>query len=344
MTKRLLVPLALLSLAVAACGTSAADKANQAASQASEPSASTSQASEPSAATGFPARITNCGHELTVEKAPERVLMFSGTAAPVLDELGLLDKVTAHAGAQRFGEAAGDLDQKLRAIKQVSSEELETGGASMSTEAILAVNPDLVLAYDQGVDREALAKLGIPFYSPEALCPNYEVKQASWELVDEEFERIATIFGVTDRLPQALERLHSQVNELQQHSDAVAGSTGAALYVTPGSSTFYAYGTSSMVQPIFSAVGLKNSFDDETTRVFDMTMETLLKRDPEWIVLLSQDATEQEAKDTFMGFPGVDALQAVTKNQVVVLPFALTDPPSNLSVEGAVRLAKALHQ
>ena len=343
MTKRLLVPLALLSLAVAACGTSAADKASQASSQASEPSATTSQASEPSAATGFPARVTNCGHELTVEKAPERVLMFSGTAAPVLDELGLLDKVTAHAGAQRFGEAAGELDQKLRAIKQVSSEELETGGASMSTESILALNPDLVLAYDEGVDREALAKLGIPFYSPEALCPRYEVKQASWKLVDEEFERIATIFGVTDRLPQVLERLHSKVDDLGKQSK-VAGSTAAALFVTPGSSTLYAYGTSSMVQPIFSAVGLKNSFDDETTRVFDMTMETVLKRDPEWIVLLSQDATEQEARDTFMGFPGVDALQAVTKNQVVVLPFALTDPPSNLSVEGAVRLAKALHQ
>lgn len=331
--RRLLIPLACLSLAVAACGTPAADKASR----------SNSQASESSMATGFPARITSCGHELTVEKAPERVLVFSGTAAPVLDELGLLDKVTAHAGAQRFGEAAGELDQKLRAIKQVSSEELETGGATMSTEAILAVNPDLVLAYDLGVDREALAKLGIPLYSPEALCPNYEVKQASWKLVDEEFERIATIFGVTDRLPQVLELLHSKVDDLGKQSK-VAGSTAAALFVTPGSSTFYAYGTSSMVQPIFSAVGLKNVFDDERTRVFDMTMETLLDRDPEWIVLLSMDATEEEVRDTFLGFPGATALKAVEKDHIVVLPFALTDPPSNLSVEGAVRLSKALHQ
>lgn len=332
MTKRLLMPLAILSLATAACGTSAADKVHQA----------NSLASESSMATGFPVRITNCGHEVTIERAPERVLMFSGTAAPVLDELDLLDKVIAHAGKQNYGEAASELDQKIRVIEQVSSEELESGGASMSTEAILAVNPDLVLAYDTGVDREALARLGIPLYSPEALCPGYDVEHASWELVDEELERVATIFGATDRVPQALERLHAKIDHLEQSSN-MGGSTAATLYVTPGSSTFYAYGTSSMVQPIFSAVGLKNVFDDERTRVFDMTMETLLDRDPEWIVLLSMDATEEEVRDTFLGFPGATALQAVEKDHIVVLPFALTDPPSNLSVEGAVQLMKALH-
>ena len=97
-----------------------------------------------------------------------------------------------------------------------------------------------------------------------------------------------------------------------------------------------------MVQPIFEANGLKNAYDDETTRVFDASMEDLLKRNPDWIVLLAADATDQEVLGTFTGFSGATDLKAVVAGHVVVLPFALTDPPSPLSVRGAAELAKRL--
>ena len=97
-----------------------------------------------------------------------------------------------------------------------------------------------------------------------------------------------------------------------------------------------------MVQPIFEANGLKNSYDDTTTRVFDGSMEDILKRNPDWIVLLSLEATKEQTLETFKAFNGADQLKAVANNQVVVVPFSLTDPPTTLSVKGATQLSQEI--
>ncbi|WP_296137119.1 ABC transporter substrate-binding protein [uncultured Tessaracoccus sp.] len=305
------------------------------------PSSAESPATPTSSGADFPVTITSCGRELTFDKAPSRVLMLSGTGAAIMDELGVLDTVVAHAGRKRFGEAAGDLDRRVDAIPALDSVEGETGGAQVSTEAVLSVEPDLVMGFDTGVQVEALAAAGVPVYSPAAFCPDYDVKRADWSLVDNEFEQVAGIFGVRDRLPEVLAGLHAQVQGLKPAGIA-DGTTAAALYVTPGSTTFYAYGTSSMVQPIMEAVGLTNAYGTSTERVFDTTMETLLALDPEWLVLLPNEASDEAARQTLRSFPGSEQLRAVREGHVVVLPFALTDPPSSLSVRGAVELSKAV--
>lgn len=326
-------PVAALAIAAAAlltlsaCGPSAADRA---ASSSPDPSSST---------TGFPVQVKSCTEELTFDKAPERVLMLSGTGAPNLDALGLLDKVVARAGEKNFGDQA--LQAKVDAIPKLASSEHETGGAVVTTEAVLEVRPDLVIGFDSGVDREQLRVAGVPLYSPDAFCKNYSVQTATWDLVDSELTKLAQIFGVTAELPAITKQLDEQVSGLKP-ANVQAGANAAALYVTPGSSTFYAYGSSSMVQPIFASNGLENSYADQTTRVFDASMEDLLKRNPDWIVLLAADATDEEAMATFRGFNGTAELKAVTNNHVLVLPFALTDPPTTSSVKGAVELSKLI--
>ena len=74
----------------------------------------------------------------------------------------------------------------------------------------------------------------------------------------------------------------------------------------------------------------------------DGSMEDLLARDPEWIVLLSDGASDEETIATFRTFNGAEQLQAMVKEQVVVIPFVLTDPPNVLSVAGASTLAEKL--
>ena len=200
---------------------------------------------------------------------------------------------------------------------------------------------DLVIGYEEGVDREALKKAGVQLYSPAAFCPNYSVKHATWDLIDTEVNNLASIFGVQDKAASVIEKRKTDVDALDAKGKA-AGATGIALYITPGQSNFYAYGTSSMVQPIFEANGLKSSYEDNTTRVFDGSMEDILKRNPDWIVLLSLEATKEQTLEAFKSFNGADRLKAVANNQVVVLPFSLTDPPTTLSVKGATQLSQEI--
>ena len=333
--RKLLVPIAAMALALTACGTSAAERAAQSANASATASPGIDQQG------GFPAEVDSCGEKLHFDAAPKKVLILNGTDLPDLDALGVVDKLSLRAGDKNFGTGQEELQAKYNAIQAVASSEIETGGVKVSTEVVLENKVDLVIGYEEGVDREALKKAGVQLYSPAAFCPNYSVKHATWELIDTEVNNLASIFGVQDKAASVIEKRKADVDALDAKGKA-AGATGIALYITPGQSNFYAYGTSSMVQPIFEANGLKNSYEDNTTRVFDGSMEDLLKRNPDWIVLLSLEATKEQTLEAFKGFNGVDRLKAVTNNQVVVLPFSLTDPPTTLSVEGASQLSQEI--
>lgn len=333
--KKLLVPIAAMALALTACGTSAAERASQSASASATASPGTAQQG------GFPAEVDSCGEKLHFDSAPKKVLILNGTGLPNLDALGVVDKLSLRAGDKNFGTGQEELQAKYNAIQEVASSEIETGGVKVSTEVVLENKVDLVIGYEEGVDREALKKAGVQLYSPAAFCPNYSVKHATWDLIDTEVNNLASIFGVQDKAASVIEKRKADVDALDAKGKA-AGATGIALYITPGQSNFYAYGTSSMVQPIFEANGLKNSYEDNTTRVFDGSMEDILKRNPDWIVLLSLEATKEQTLDAFKSFNGADRLKAVTNNQVVVLPFSLTDPPTTLSVKGAAQLSQEI--
>ncbi len=330
--KRLIIPVAIAALALTGCGSSAADKAAESASAA---------ASSGSAAASYPVEVTSCDETLVFDKAPEKVLILNGTGLPNLEALGVLDQLDLRSGEKNFGLGQESLQAAYDAIPELPGSDIETGGVSLATEVVLENQVDLVIGYDEGVDREALAKAGVKLYSPAAFCPNYSVQHADWELIDTEINNLAAIFGVQDRAGAVIEQRKADVAALNAAGKA-AGDSAVALYITPGQSNYYAYGTSSMVQPIFEANGLTNSYEDTTTRVFDASMEDLLARNPQWLVLLSLDATEQETIDAFTAFQGASELQAVVNNQIIVLPFALTDPPTTLSVRGAAQLGELI--
>jgi len=339
--RKLLVPFAVAALALTACGTSAAERASQSATA----SASGSQAADSydggAAARRFTAEVDSCGEKLHFDAAPKKVLILNGTSLPNLDALGVLDKLSLRAGEKNFGTGQEELQAKYDAIPAVASSNIDTGGVKVSTEVVLENKVDLVIGYDEGVDREALKKAGVQLYSPASFCPKYDVKHATWDLIDTEVNNLASIFGVKDQAASVIEKRKKDVEALDAKGKA-AGNTAIALYITPGQSNYYAYGTSSMVQPIFEANGLKNSYDDTTTRVFDGSMEDILKRNPDWIVLLSLEATKEQTLETFKAFNGADQLKAVANNQVVVVPFSLTDPPTTLSVKGATQLSQEI--
>lgn len=323
---RLAAAIAVGSLLFSACSSPA---------QQAQPSGTTVE----NASSVFPSQVRSCDEVLVFNEAPTKVVMLGDTSASVLAELDMLDRVIARAGVLREDAFDQETLAQLRAIPTISSTELDTGGANVSTEAILATGADLVIGYDTGVDRDSLRASGVPVYSPDAMCANYSVDKASFDLVNEEVTRLAAAFGVPERGELVVANLNEQVAGLRADSER---GTAAALYITPGSTTFYAYGRSSMVQPIFEANGLTNVYADESRRVFDASMEDLLQRGPEYIVLVYGDGNAEDAESTFATFNGVEELQATQHARVVAMAMPFTDPPSPTSVAGAVKLSGLL--
>ncbi len=299
------------------------------------------ESSAPAAQGGFPAKVQSCDETLEFEKAPERILVLSEVDFSILYDLGLADRVVAKAGTRRIDDEFPEMSKILDEIPTLEAGDTGTGGAKVSTEAALSVNPDVVFGYDRGADREKLRASGVPLYSPDESCPNWTTDHASYDIVYREIDKIATMFGVQDKAEEVKDKVKKRLEDVEKNAPSDSKGTAAGLFVVPGSAKFYTYGTSSMVQPIFEANGLKNVYDDSNKRVFDASMESLLEEDPEWIVLMSDSMTLEEAKAILKGLPGADGLQAVKNDKVVYLPSILTGP-TTLAVDGAVKLSELL--
>lgn len=326
--------LALASaLCLTGCGTSAHEDDAQ--------SSPTATAAQPSA---YPATAMSCAEKLTFTEPPKRVLLLGDTDASVLTTLDVLDKVAMRTG--RLDTTGYDVTTatKLKALPEMESGTNATGGSSVATESILDAHIDLVVGYDRGVDRKALAKAGVKLYSPDAYCDDQTpVNHADFGLVTKEVTKVGAIFGVPERAATLNKALEEQATDLKKHANG-RGASIASLWLPADGSSMSAYGRSSMSQAAFDVNGLKNAYQDNRTRVFDISMEDLLKRNPDWILLLSGSSNADTIKTTFEHAKGASQLKAVQNGHVITMPYSLTDPASPLSIQGAQEVAKLINK
>ncbi len=298
------------------------------------------------ASSPYPVTIKSCEEDITFNAAPEKVVMLTETNASILYSLGVLDTVKFRAGAGSADAVfTADLKAAMSKIPEIQGKTNATGGVVLSTEALIETEADLVLGYDATVDRKALKKAGIQLYTPDAFCPKFSVKKASWGLADKEIDKMAKVFGVTEKGEQLKAKLQDDLKKLSTH-DAKA-TTGVALYIGGQGEAVYAYGAPSMIQPIFEANNITNVYADSEERVFSVTVEDLLEKNPDWVVILVSDyakSQEMGANKRLLQVQGTSGLQALEKNQVLFLPFNLIDPPSNLSVQGAITLQQLMQK
>ena len=321
------------SMCLTGCGTSHQEKSG------ADPSSATA-----SAGSGYPATVMSCAEKLTFTEAPKKVLLLGDTDASVLTTLDVLDKVAMRTG--RLDTTGYDVTTatKLEAIPQMESGTNATGGVSVATESILDAHIDLVVGYDRGVDRKALAKAGVKVYAPDAYCYDKKpVDHADFSLVTKEVTKTAAIFGVPKRAVTLNKALKKEAADLPKHARG-KGASAAALWLSSDGSSMYSYGRSSMVQAIFDVNGLKNAYADNRTRVFDISMEDLLKRNPDWILLLNNAYNTDDITKTFTRAKGASQLKAVQNGHVITMPYSLTDSASPMSIQGAQEVAKLINK
>jgi iron complex transport system substrate-binding protein len=281
--------------------------------------------------------VENCGAEVVFDAVPERVVLLKSAAVPYLHDLGVMDRVTARAGAypaEYYDEATlAELDGVPLLTDQLDS----SGHLQISKEVVIAERPDLVLGEVDNLSRESLSAVGIPLIEEPALCATGADTDPSYDDVFAQLRLYGEVFGEPERAEDA-------VAALQQRLDAVPevghGRTAAVLYPTVGGGTTYAYGSSSMAEPQLEAAGFANVFADTDERVFEVTLEELLGRDPDVLVLLHSDGDPQAVADAITLLPGAEQLTAVRDGDVMTQLFNFTEPATPLAVDGLERIAE----
>lgn len=291
---------------------------------------------------GFPLTVTNCGAKVTFDAPPERVVLLSSSAVPFLADLDLLDTVVARAGAYPTAYYDEETQDALDAIPLLTDALDSSGHLQISKETVLAQKPDLVLGEAENLTRESLGAAGIPLLDEPAMCPE-GVTDPSFDDVAEQMTAYAQVFGVPEAGARAAAAASDRVDAVRAGitgAPADQTRTAAVLYPTVGGGTTYAYGAHSMAQPQLEAAGFTNVFGDVQERVFEVSLEELIGRDPDVLILLHSDGDPSAVKEAVTSMNGAHTLTAVREDKILVQLFNFTEPPTPLSIDGLEKIVE----
>lgn len=281
---------------------------------------------------GYPLTIENCGAEVTFDTAPEAVVLLKSAAVPFLAELGVLDRVSARAGEYPRDYYDDATWSALQDIPALTGRTDASGHLLISKEVVIEQEPDLVLGEVDNLSRETLDSVGIPLVEEPAMCPA-GLDAPGFDDVYSQLETYGEVFGRPDEAASAISALEARERELRA-DPAKPRRTAAVLYPTVGGGVTYAYGTRSMAHPLLEAAGLDNVFADTDERVFEVTPEELLGRDPDVLVVLHGSGAPGGVVDAVTSLPGAEELAAVRDDAILPLLFNYVEPPTPLALDG----------
>ena len=263
------------------------------------------------------------GRRVALAAPARRIVSLAPATTELLFDLGLGGRVV---GRTRYD----DWPPAARAVPSVGA------GLAPSVEAIAARRPDLVLLYASPADRPALAgltALGIPVAMLKLDDAADLVRDA---------RLIGTLAG-----PAGRRRADSAVAAFDSALAAVAARDSARwagrprprVYVDVWNDPPMTVGRGSYLSRVIAAAGAANLFDDLKAPSATVSLEAVVARDPDAILVIAGDT----ARRADLGaLPGWDAVPAVRAGRIVVLDARLYGQPSLAMPQAAEDLAARL--
>ncbi len=284
----------------------------------------------------YPVTVEDCGSKVTINAEPKRILTVGTAAVEMLDAAGAADRITA-----RTGEFGAPLPETL---KNPPPNDLITNPSDPTTEEILAAEPDLVLGYGLfNADVDQLRQAGITVLTVQGECGHDSTSQSgsgvTLSTVTKDLRRLGTALSTSSTADSAAAKLDERITQAKQDKD---NGTAAWVYYFSSEEPLSAYGGQGLANSSLQDAGLTNVYATSMDAYLTISVESLLERQPDWIILsygLYGESKEQ-ARQKFLASPGVDSLTAVSQNRLVLLP-ASASAPSPSGVAGLEQLVGA---
>ncbi len=259
------------------------------------------------------------GEESSPAGPPRRLVSLIPSATETILALGAGDRLVARTDF--------DIDPRLAHLPSVGE------GLTPSLEQLTLLAPDLVVAWPDNPSRSVigrLAEMGVAVYTPE-------------------IQTLADMRRVTRELGELLD-LREDADSLIAAIDSALEATRRAVVARRQLSVFYVVwydppttaGPGTYIHELIGIAGGRNIFADAPGRWPQVSMEEVVRRQPEFI-LLSQ--TEERPIDVarLSSAVGWRELEAVREGRVVRIDANLYNRPGPRVTEAATRLARLLH-
>ncbi|MDD4401729.1 MAG: ABC transporter substrate-binding protein, partial [Desulfitobacteriaceae bacterium] len=201
--------------------------------------------------------------QVVLSSAPQRIVSLSPSNTEIAFALGLGDKIVGVTDYCNYPEEA------LKISK--------VGGFSTpNMEAVLALQPDLVLVSDKHKEQVTkLEEMNIPVL---ALIP---------ESMDEVFEAMTMVGKATGKGQEANSFIFDMKNRLitiESRVGIIPEQDRVRVYYEVSSDPLMSAGSASIINEVISLAGGKNIFSDVAEKYPKISQEVLIERDPQFIL------------------------------------------------------------
>ena len=257
------------------------------------------------------------GRLVTLDHPAERIISLAPSLTELLYAAGAGDKLIAAVEYSDYPPAAEQLPRIGR-------------HDMLDLERILALAPDLVVAWQSGNPRASinrLRELGLTVYSAEP---------KSLAAIPEHITRLGALAGTEAVAEQAKEAFNSTLRSLrQQFADARPVRTFYQIWNVP----LMTAGGNELINDIISLCGGQNVFSDITLLAPKVSVEAVLMRNPEAIVASGMDKERPEWLDEWLIWPDLAAVEA---GNLFFVPPDLLQRHTPRALDGAIQMCAHL--
>lgn len=309
----------LLTLLLGACGSAPAD-----ATELPAPQIDTLQ----STATPEPAEPLTfedgLGRTITLEGPAQRIISLAPSNTEMLFALGAGDQVVGRDSASDYPEEA------------LALEDIGDTFVGLNTELILSLEPDLILAAEISPPEYIieLENLGLTVYwlaNPVVLEDLYTNLEIVGQLTGREEEAQTLITDLQTRV-EAVESALESTSETPTVFYELDSSDPAAPWTA---------GFGSFIDQLIARAGGENAAGQLDTAYGQLSIENLLERDPD--IILLGDAAYGVSPESLAERPGWGALSAVQNGQVYPFDDNLASRPGPRLIDALEQLARLIH-
>lgn len=261
------------------------------------------------------------GREVRIEKVPQRIISSAPSHTEILFALGLGDRVV---GVTRYC----NYPEEAKAKEKIG------GFADPDPEKITALKPDLILAFGS-LQKSFVTKLEERGQTVFWLYPH------TVSDILESFERIGEITGSSTTAQQLKERIEERIKAVEERVKDIPEQERPTVFRVMGLDPLGTIGGAAFQTDVYRLAGGRNIFADTDKDYFELDLETLLKLDPDIIVVCGED--EDEAKARIKSQEGWGGLTAVKMDRIVVISCDLICRPSPRIAQTIEQLAKEFH-
>ncbi|HTK52996.1 MAG TPA: helical backbone metal receptor [Gemmatimonadaceae bacterium] len=254
------------------------------------------------------------GDTLTLRAPPRRIVSLNPATTELFFALGAGDRLVGRTHFDLYPTAA-------QAVQDLGS------AIPPNVESVLGVRPDLVLLYASESNREPAAR----FHAAGVPTLTLRIDHIA------DFRRAVGIVGrvvgdtaratvVADSVTQTLERVRA----------ATQGKPRLTAFWKAWDSPVIAIGGGSFLSELVDIAGGKNVYGDDPRPAFDVTIEDVVRRDPD-VVFAGPESGER-----MRAAPAWRALRAVREGRILIVDTMLVGRPGVRLGEAAVSLARLL--